>query len=258
MNFQKIIARICLIAVTLLSMACNQGKTMNKIDYSKYFSNPTEIELIKAVMKGDSATIKRLAASGVNLNAVGKYETTPLSTALKCRQKEIVSLLLQLGVDPNFTTPGKAVPAFTATELDDSSYLNILLEHGLNPNLKEDGEPIIFSAIRMGYQWSNNSPSQWSNYDLLISKGADINIKSGYNTTLVLELVGLSRYDLAKTLILQGADYTTPNNAGLTVLEVLIDDQKAFGADPNHAAFKKRKELLNMLRERGVKVPDGF
>jgi ankyrin repeat protein len=250
MNFQKIIARICLIAVTLLSMACNQGKTMNKIDYSKYFSNPTETELIKAVMKGDSATIKSLAASGVNLNAVGKYEVTPLSTALECRQKEIVSLLLQLGVDPNFTTPGKAVPAFAATELDDSSYLNILLEHGLNPNLKQDGQPIIFAAIRRG--------NQWSNYDLLISKGADINIKSGYNTTLVLELVGVSQYDLAKTLILQGANFTTPDDAGLTVLKVLINDQKTLGADPNNADFIKRKELLNMLRERGIKIPDGF
>ena len=122
MSLRHFITRLCLVAVALLSMACNQGKTMNEIDYSKDYSNSAEVELIRAVMKGDSSAVKRLAASGVNINAVGKYENTPLRNEIKCQQKEIVLLLLQLGVDPNFTTPGKAVPAFATTELDDPSF----------------------------------------------------------------------------------------------------------------------------------------
>jgi hypothetical protein len=249
MNFKHAISRLCLLVLTLLGIGCTQGNNMKDIDYSTYYSDPAEIELIKAVMNGDASTVRRLAASGVNLNAVGKYEITPLRTALKCQQKEIVALLLQLGVDPNFTTPGKAVPAFVALKLDDPDYLNMLLAHGLDPNLQEDGAPLVFMAIREG---------QWSHFKTLINKGADIQSRSRNNSTLALELVGVSQYDLAKALILHGADFTTPNNTGLTVLEVLVNDQTRLCADPRHPACLKRAELLRMLKEKGVDVPPGL
>lgn len=222
---------------------------MANIDYSKDYSNPAEVEIIKAIMSGDGNAVKRLSDSGVNLNALGNYDNTPLRVALKYRQKKIVELLLRLGVDPNFKTPGGVVPAFVVTELDDPSFLNILLEYGMNPNLKEDGEPIVFAAIREG---------QWSQFKTLINKGAYIKSKSRNNTTLVQELVSLSKYDLAKALILQGADFTTQNNTGLNVLDILIIHQTRLCADPNHPACQKRAELLKMLRERGVEVPPGL
>jgi len=223
---------------------------MNKVDYSKYFSIPYEMELIKAVMKGDSSAVKRLAVSGVNINAVGKHEVTPHRTAIKCQQKEIVLLLLKLGVDPNFTTPGKAVPAFAATTLDDPMYLNILWDHGLNPNIKQDGEPIIFAAISRG--------NEWLNFKTLINRGADINSITSNHSSLVLELVGVSQYDYAKALILDGANFTTPNDTGLTVVEVLVNDQTTLGENKKDPNYIKRAELLEMLRERGVKIPQGF
>lgn len=249
MNIKHAISRLCLLVLTLLGIGCSQGNNMNDIDYSTYYSDPTEVELIKAVMNGDASTVRRLAASGVNLNAVGKYENTPISVALDCQQKEIVALLLQLGVDPNFTTPGKAVPAFIALKLDDPDYLNMLLAHGLDPNLQEDGDPLVFMAIREG---------QWAHFKTLINKGADIKTRSRNNSTLVLELVGVSQYDLAKALILHGADFTTPDNTGLTVLEILVNDQTRLCADPRHPACLKRAELLQMLKERGVDVPPGL
>ncbi len=222
---------------------------MNKIDYSEYYSNPSEIALIKAIMVGDAATVKQLSSSGVNLNAIGKYENTPIRVALKCQQKEIVRLLLQLGVSPNFTTPGGSVAAIVALELDDPGYLDLLLEHGLNPNLKEEEEPIIFSAIRDG---------RWNQFKKLIISGTDIQSKSINNTTLVQELVAVSQYDYAKALILRGADFTSPNKTGLTVLKILVNDQTRLCEDPNHPACQKRAELLRMLRDRGVNVPAGL
>lgn len=219
---------------------------MNDINYSADFSSPLDVELVKAIMKGDVAKVKQLAASGANINAVGQYEVTPLSVALECQQKEIVGLLLQLGVDPNFTTSKGAVPAFIATEREDPDYLNILLARGLNPNLKEDGEPLVFAAIREG---------QWEQFKILMHNGVDIQSKSRNNTSLVQQLVSVSQYDLAKDLILKGADFVSPNNTGLTVLERLVNDQTRLCADPKHPACQKRAELLRMLTERGVKVP---
>ena len=127
--------------------------------------------------------------------------------------------------------------------------MSTLLDHGLNPNIKQDGESIIFSTIREG---------QWANLRLLTSRGADLTSRTPNNSIVLLELVGMSQYDLAKALILRGADATIPNDTGLTLVKVLVNDQKAFGADRNNINFKKRAELLQLLRERGVSVPAGY
>jgi hypothetical protein len=120
----------------------------------------------------------------------------------------------------------------------------------LNPNIKQDGEPIVFAAISRG--------NEWLNFKTLINRGADINSKTSNNSSLVLELVGVSQYDYAKALILKGANFTTPNDTGLTVVEVLVNDQTTLGENKNDPNYKKRAELLEMLRERGVKIPQGF
>lgn len=240
---------LCLLFLLFAGTACNQGKPMSDIDYSKYYSDPAEIELIKAIENGDAAAVKRLASTGVNINAVGKYENTPLRTALKIGKKEIVELLLKMGVSPNFTTPKGAVPAFVALEHDNPDFLNMLLAHGLDVNLKEEGEPIVFAAMREG---------KWDQFKTLMNKGVDINSKTPDNTTIVQELVALSQYDFAKVLIMRGADFTSTNNAGQTVLKILVNYQTRLCADPNHPACQKRAELLRLLRERGVQVPAGL
>lgn len=246
----KIFLFLCLMMLVLCAISCSKGRNMNYIDYSQYYEAPKEKELVKAVMTGDDQTIRRLAAQGVNLNAVGAYENTPLRVAIKLGQKEAVKCLLSLGVSPNLRTPkGVAAATVAVTFQKNPEYLKILLEHGLDPNLKCEDVPLIFFAV---------SESRWSHYDMLLAKGADVNSRNGDGSSLLLDLVMQLEYDRAKDLLLKGADPTVVSMTGLNVLDQLVDYQRRMCGEPGLADCQKRAELLRLMEQRGVKVPAGL
>lgn len=223
---------------------------MSEIDYSNDYSDSREKELIKAIMAGDTVSIRKLAASGVNLNAVGAYENTPLRTAIKVGQKEAVRCLLDLGVSPNLRTPKGVAPAKVAVTFQkDPEYLKILFDHGLDPNLKCEEVPLIFFAVAEG---------RWAHYDMLLAKGADINSRNGNGCSLLLDLVMQLEYDRAKDLLLKGADPTVVSMTGLNVLDQLVDYQRRMCGEPGLADCQKRAELLRLMEQRGVKIPAGL
>lgn len=241
---------IFLLLVTVCTVACSKGRHMEKIDYSKYYSDANEKKLVQAVMIGDIMTIKRLAAQGVNLNAVGTYENTPLRVAIKVGQKAAIECLLNLGVSPNLRTPKGVAAANAAIVFQrDPVFLKILFEHGLDANLKSEDEPLIFFAVAEG---------RWKHYDMLLAKGADINSKTGDGSSLLLDLVMQLEYDRAKDLLVRGADCTVVSMTGLNVLDQLIDYQRRFCVEPGLPACYKRAELLQLMQERGIAVPPGL
>lgn len=246
----KLFIFLCLLLFTLCVISCMKGTQMDKIDYSEDYSDQKEKELIKAIMAGDTVTITKLAAQGVNLNAVGAYENTPLRIALKVGRKEAVRCLLSLGVSPNFRTPkGVAAAKVAVTFQRSPEYLKILFDHGLNPNLKSGDVPLVFFAVAEG---------RWAHYDMLLAKGADINSRNGDGSSLLLALVMQLEYDRAKDLLLRGADCTVVSMTGLNVLDELVDYQRRFCTEPNLPDCHKRAELLRLMQERGMTVPPGL
>jgi ankyrin repeat protein len=240
---------MCICAL-LIGTAYHKGNSMGDMDYANDFDDKKEKALITAIMIGDGSTVKRLAREGVNLSAVGQSESTPMAVALKLGQKKIVKQLLELGVNPNFRTPKGVAAAKTAvTTLKDPDYLKILLDFGMNPNLKNGATPLIFFA---------ETEENWPHYEMLLSKGADINSMDSDGSSLVLDLVLGFAYDRAKALMLQGADFTTSNASGLNVLDNLVDAQKRFCEDPNSRDCRSRAELLKIMRAKGTRIPPGL
>jgi ankyrin repeat protein len=245
-----LLINILCIGMLAISTACHKGNSMGDIDYANDFSDEKEKALISAIMIGDGSTVKRLASEGVNLCAVGQFENTPMAVALKLRQMKIVKQLLELGVNPNFRTPKGVAAAKTAvTTLKDPGFLKILLDFDLNPNLKSGTTPLILFAVTEG---------NWHHYEMLLSHGADINSKDGDGSSLLLILVLRFKYDRAKALMLQGADFTTSNANGLNVLDNLVDAQRRFCEDPNSRDCRSRAELLKIMRTKGTKIPPGL
>src|SRR5258708_14919379 len=58
-------------------------------------------ELWDAAGRGDAATVRRLLAEGVEVNAKTRYGATALFFACDKARLEVVSLLLEKGADPN-------------------------------------------------------------------------------------------------------------------------------------------------------------
>ena len=235
------------LASVLALMGC-KDRTMKAEEFTEDYTDPQAIALVTAVVEGDEARVRTLAKAGSDLNAVGRYHQTPLRIAIKVNSKKMLKLLLELGADPNFRTPGGgAVAADWAAAHKDPDYLQILLDHGLDPNLKHDKQPIIFSTIE------NNN---WIQYDMLVAHGADtLTARAADNSTVAWYMASQFEYARLKELILQGADVRTPSNTGLTVVETLANDQARFSGNPQHPAYIARVELLEMLRDKGLEIP---
>jgi uncharacterized protein len=239
-----------ILLVLMFLASCRGGNGMTDIDYSEDFISPKEIELVKSIRVGNVIGVRKLAEQGVNLNAVGERENTPLRVAVKLKRKQMVRLLFQLGVDPNARTPkGTVAAADDAVIEKDPAYLQTFLEFGLDPNLKSEDVPLIFFAV---------SEENWHQYDMLLAHGADINSKLPDGSSLMLDLVLQMEYDRAKDLLLKGADYRGKSMHGLNVLDLLVDYQRRMCIDPDLPDCHKRAELLRLLHERGATLPPGL
>ncbi len=237
--------------LSILSLlGCTKEKNMNVGEYTAFFDSPAEKKLIAAVFEDKRDAVAKLISEGVNPNMVGKYEYTPLRAAIKAEHSEMLKLLLEQGADANFITSGASTAGYWAAMNEDPVYLKLLLDAGMDPNIKNGKTPIIFETI---------SGSRWKHYDMLVAHGADhLHTKAGDDSTVALYLAMQSEDERLKQLILQGADVETPTKGGLTVVEVLSDFQKRFSGNPKHPAYIARVELLEMLREKGLEIPDGL
>ncbi|UFP93150.1 ankyrin repeat domain-containing protein [Gloeobacter morelensis MG652769] len=64
----------------------------------------------------------------------------PLIEAIRCRQQEIVHLLLEAGANPNAADKRGALPLKIAVHLGSEPIVQLLLEHGADPNKRASGE----------------------------------------------------------------------------------------------------------------------
>ncbi len=84
-----------------------------------------------AAREGDLATIKKLAAGGVDINTGSQYGATALSFAADKGHIEVVRFLLESGADPNKSdTFYQASPMTWASENDHLEVAVLLVEHG--------------------------------------------------------------------------------------------------------------------------------
>lgn len=63
------------------------------------FEKETEQIFVQAIIDGDSETVRKMVANGMDVNVRGKYDITPLYFAIHYQKKEIFSYLLQQGAD---------------------------------------------------------------------------------------------------------------------------------------------------------------
>ncbi len=118
--------------------------------------------LVRASRTGDVATIRRLAASGVDLDAssaaaikvvfpdLDHIHWTALQHAVREQHVDAVRVLLEWGADPDAVAPGAInTPLFIATSSKDPAIVRLLLDAGADVNLSlkaftadDEGNPL--------------------------------------------------------------------------------------------------------------------
>jgi ankyrin repeat protein len=157
-----------------------------------FFKDRGVVSLCKAIEAKNLKEIDRLVKSGVDVNAKGRGNMTPLLWAFPMGE-EVFKKVLDLGADPNVVLTenylllkGKSV-VFATVELADGpmhyeyfrdvpmkNYLGMVLDHGGDPNAQDPAKqtPLFFIAHR-------SRKLEEKMIRLLLAAGANINHRDG-------------------------------------------------------------------------------
>jgi len=228
-----------------------------------FFDDPQVIALCHAIEKNDISEIDRLVADGVNVNALGKDNMTPLLWAYPDNNLERFTRLLYHGADPNVaiksdlnTRGGFGVGdsvTHMACRTTFPGYFEAVFEHGGDPNLIKDG---IFKGNTPLFSVITGGPNKILHVRMLIEKGADVNhANSGGDTPAMKAVSWGGQYDLALELLHKGADwkrYLKNTNTRLIHLVVMDGDRRKPSFTPEQAA--DYEALVKWLDDHGDPV----
>ena len=236
---QVLFRRFCISTLLVALMSSQVGcaevrKVVKKSWHAKfdwradlYFEDSQVIALCNAIEAEDLQEIDRLVAAGVNVNARGKGNMTPLLWAFPDNKPERFKRLLEHGADPNvifqsdFNTgqtgsfPGGSI-THMAAKTRFPKYFEYVFQHGGDPNLEKTsllgrGETPLFTVL-------NGATKEKKRIELLLGLKADLNHESATGMMPVRLAVVSGQYDTALLLLNAGADhrkYKTDHNSRL-------------------------------------------
>ncbi len=167
-------------------------------------------QLMNAASEGDIGTLRQLQAEGKDINEKDSKGTTALMYAIKSKKSEAAKYLIDAGADIN-NKDSYFTPLIYAVYYQQNELINILLKKGANTEARDySGETaLIHAALRIG---------DIDSVKMLISAGADVNVKSNYYIpprSLLELLVDAGRpalNNIIAELINAGADISVPTN----------------------------------------------
>ncbi len=205
----------------------------------------TEMDLINAVINGDSIKLKSFIAAGADVNqSLGyahKGAQTLLMKAASLGQNEIIKILLEAGADINAK--------------DDAFFPS-------DDNFDQNGKTAFFYAIDGGH---------YETVKLFIQLGVDVNQQNRTGGTPINYAAHNGYVDIVELLIKSGANVNCPKNASPLTMAIrgkhddVIKQLIKAGADVNIkgdfgfpplilASFLGDKEIVKLLIQSGADV----
>ncbi|MDR7194773.1 ankyrin repeat domain-containing protein [Luteimonas terrae] len=179
---------------------------------ARVFEDPNLQALAIAAGSGDAETVRRLMRDeGVDPDGVfwGRDGGTPmLAWPIYRGNPEGLRAMLENGADPNAKTRYPSNDGIVryhsnamvwAARQKDPAYLQILLDHGGDPDTRNPNrEALLFESYIHG--------NQWQNVQLLVERGADVNVQASPGSTILTSYAGRGGFRMAHWLLEHGAD----------------------------------------------------
>jgi ankyrin repeat protein len=213
-----------------------------------YFSG-TQLEIARALLKGDAEAVTRLAPNQ-DLDSPGREDMTLLFFALqsafgeKVPQLQALTALVRAGADPIRPTPNLGTPLGVALRAKSPDYVRAFLDAGVDPDTRIGSTPILFSAATHHTE---------ETLRLLIQRGAKVNAKDSLGGTVLNEALGTRQLDLIDFLLDHGADPNTFDLFGASFAH-----QVKFGLGrqaPGSPAHTKLEQIRDRIIAMGVQWP---
>lgn len=159
-----------------------------------------DTRLPQAAMDRDMATVNALIAEqGVDINALGPYETPALHWVVRIEDLDTAARLLAAGADPDLLNHYQLSALHLAIENGDVDMVELLLKSGADPSIRNKAdESALFLAARSGSA---------AIAELLLDFGADANEREpNFQQTPLMLAVRAASPALVKLLLEHGAD----------------------------------------------------
>ncbi|WP_437613278.1 ankyrin repeat domain-containing protein [Erwinia sp. V71] len=223
--------------------ACQAGG--HKMQIGELF-DPPMVTLLQAIRQGDEAQARRLMAEGVDLNTQGKQGITPLLWLIyQTQDKAATRLALTLGANPNYKDGSGDTAVNRVAGVKDPEWLSIILAAGGDPNsIGRQAEPALFNAIR---------EERWANTEMLVERGADVNLPDGLSRNSALYAAYLNQYDFTWWLIEQGASVKGYDRSGADLSWMVHDSLSIMS--PESPRYKTLLKVKHTLEQQGVTFP---
>jgi ankyrin repeat protein len=187
-----------------------------------------------AAQRDDVAMVDALIAAGANVKAKTRYNITPLSLACTNGDAKLVDRLLKAGADPNERSEEGQTALMVASLTGKPDAVKLLVETGADVNAIEPykGQTALMWAASEG-----NAAA----VEILLTHGADVTAKSKSGFTPLLFAVRNDHRDAAEVLLNRFANANDVASDGTSALNMAVVnayfDLAAFlldrGANPN-------------------------
>lgn len=190
-----------------------------------------------AIIHRNKDMIRLLVDLGISVNGLGsvKKDTYPLEYAIEKTDVEIVKFLLDLGADVNCVNVvrNSESPLHLAVKQKKKDIVQALVERGANLNLRnKDGKTPLYLAVELGEQGIS---------DYLIQQGADLEITDRNRYTPLFIAVEKQNEKMVKWLVEKGANIQARDKNGRTVLHLA----SSLGLVPTSQLFLERGLNIN-------------
>jgi ankyrin repeat protein/beta-lactamase regulating signal transducer with metallopeptidase domain len=169
-------------------------------------------ELHLAAYMGDMEKLKKLLQEGENVNVPATYGFTALHAAVNGGNKDVVEFLISKGAKVDARDTFRLTPLYYAALHSYEDIGDLLLDKGSDINADDGGWTLLYDAILYDYYGDKGKDA----IKLLISKGANVNIKDSAGCTPLHYAIWMGYGDIVETLINNGADVNAEDNDGFT------------------------------------------